>query len=297
MELSINSVSKRYKDKLAVNALSLELHDGIYGLLGPNGSGKTTLMRMITTVSTPTGGSITLNGEDIFALGEGYRDLLGYLPQNFGYYPSFTGRDFLMYFAALKGMTRFQAEERCDELLELTGLSHVAGKKLRTYSGGMRQRIGIAQALLNDPKILILDEPTSGLDPAERVKFRNIISSLSDGRIILLSTHIVSDVEYIADRIVLMKNGSAMLNDAADSICSAIDGMVWECAVSPKLAEELAAKHVVTNLHNSHDGDGAVLRIVSGTRPAESATPAEPKLEDLYLYYFRKELSDEPYKA
>ena len=166
MELSINSVSKRYKDKLAVNALSLELHDGIYGLLGPNGSGKTTLMRMITTVSTPTGGSITLNGEDIFALGEGYRDLLGYLPQNFGYYPSFTGRDFLMYFAALKGMTRFQAEERCDELLELTGLSHVAGKKLRTYSGGMRQRIGIAQALLNDPKILILDEPTSGLDPA-----------------------------------------------------------------------------------------------------------------------------------
>lgn len=170
MELSINGVSKKYKDKLAVNALSLELHDGIYGLLGPNGSGKTTLMRMLTTVSNPTGGSITLDGEDIFALGESYRDLLGYLPQNFGYYPNFTGRDFLMYFAALKGMTRFQAEERCDELLELTGLSHAASKKLRTYSGGMRQRIGIAQALLNDPKILILDEPTSGLDPARAGK-------------------------------------------------------------------------------------------------------------------------------
>lgn len=295
MELSINSVSKSYKDKLAVNALSLELHDGIYGLLGPNGSGKTTLMRMITTVSTPTGGSITLDAEDIFALGEGYRDLLGYLPQNFGYYPSFTGRDFLMYFAALKGMTRFQAEERCDELLELTGLSHVANKKLRTYSGGMRQRIGIAQALLNDPKILVLDEPTSGLDPAERARFRNIISSLSEGRIILLSTHIVSDVEYIADRIVLMKNGSAVLNDAADEICSAISGMVWECTVSPKAADELTTKHVITNLHNTHDG--VALRIVSEACPAENAVPAEPKLEDLYLYYFRKELADEPYKA
>ena len=295
MELSLNGVSKQYKDKLAVNSVSLSLHDGIYGLLGPNGSGKTTLMRMICTVSRPTGGSITLDGEDIGVLGESYRDLLGYLPQDFGYYPGFTGRDFLMYFAALKGMTKYQSQRRCDELLELTGLSKVAGKKLRTYSGGMRQRIGIAQALLNDPRILILDEPTSGLDPAERAKFRNIISSLSEGRIILLSTHIVSDVEYIADRIVLMKSGTAVLDDAAENICSAIDGKVWECVVSPDTADRLSAKHVVTNLHNTQGG--VSLRIVSDTLPTENAVSVEPKLEDLYLYYFREELSHESYKA
>lgn len=222
MELSLNSVSKQYKDKLAVNALSLTMHNGIYGLLGPNGSGKTTLMRMICTVLRPSGGSISLDGEDIIGLGESYRDVLGYLPQDFGYYPNFTGRDFLMYFAALKGLTKYQAEEKCGELLELTGLSEVAGKKLKTYSGGMRQRIGIAQALINDPKILVLDEPTSGLDPAERAKFRNIIGGLSKNRIILLSTHIVSDIEYIADRIVLMKNGEVSLEGAAESICGSI---------------------------------------------------------------------------
>lgn len=165
MELRVNSAAKRYKDKAAVDGLSLTLHEGIYGLLGPNGSGKTTLLRMLCTVLRPTEGSITLDGEDINVLGESYRDLLGYLPQDFGYYPNFSGWDFLMYFAALKGLPKYTAKERCDELLTLTGLSDVAGKKLRTYSGGMRQRIGIAQALINDPKILILDEPTSGIGP------------------------------------------------------------------------------------------------------------------------------------
>lgn len=295
MELCLNNVSKQYKDKLAVNALTLTLREGVYGLLGPNGSGKTTLMRMICTILRPTGGSINLDGEDITALDEGYRDLLGYLPQDFGYYPSFTGRDFLMYFAALKGLTRYQAEEKCAELLELTGLTGVADKKLRAYSGGMRQRIGIAQALINDPKILILDEPTSGLDPAERAKFRNIISSLSDGRIILLSTHIVSDVEYIADRIVLMKNGQAVLEDAGEDICNNISGMVWECGVPQREADRLAAEHVITNLHNTHDG--VQLRIVSEIRPTPDAVSVEPKLEDLYLYYFRQELKNEPDKA
>ncbi len=295
MELCLNNVSKQYKDKLAVNALTLTLREGVYGLLGPNGSGKTTLMRMICTILRPTGGSINLDGEDITALGEGYRDLLGYLPQDFGYYPNFTGRDFLMYFAALKGLTRYQAEEKCAELLELTGLTGVADKKLRAYSGGMRQRIGIAQALINDPKILILDEPTSGLDPAERAKFRNIISSLSDGRIILLSTHIVSDVEYIADRIVLMKNGQAVLEDAGEDICNNISVMVWECGVPQREADRLAAEHVITNLHNTHDG--VQLRIVSEIRPTPDAVSVEPKLEDLYLYYFRQELKNEPDKA
>ena len=200
-----------------------------------------------------------------------------------------------MYFAALKGLTKYQAEEKCGELLELTGLSEVAGKKLKTYSGGMRQRIGIAQALINDPKILVLDEPTSGLDPAERAKFRNIIGGLSKNRIILLSTHIVSDIEYIADRIVLMKNGEVSLEGAAESICGSISGMVWECAVAQAEADELIAKHVVTNLHNTHGG--VALRIVSEARPTADAVCAEPKLEDLYLYHFRRELGNEPYKA
>ncbi len=295
MELCLNNVSKQYKDKLAVNALTLTLHEGVYGLLGPNGSGKTTLMRMLCTVLRPSGGSITLDGENIRELGAGYRDKLGYLPQDFGYYPSFTGRDFLMYLAALKGLTRYQAEEKSVRLLELTGLAAVADKKLRSYSGGMRQRIGIAQALINDPKILVLDEPTSGLDPAERAKFRNIISSLSEDRIILLSTHIVSDVEYIADRIVLMKNGQAALEDTGENICSGISGMVWECCVPQREADRLTAAHVVTNLHSTHDG--VQLRMVSETRPTAQAVSVEPKLEDMYLYYFRQELENEPDKA
>ena len=295
MELCLNNVSKQYKDKLAVNSLTLTLREGVYGLLGPNGSGKTTLMRMICTILRPSGGSITLDGEDIRGLGAAYRDRLGYLPQDLGYYPSFTGRDFLMYLAALKGLTKYRAEEKCAELLELTGLSSVADKKLRSYSGGMRQRIGIAQALINDPGILILDEPTSGLDPAERAKFRNIISSLSEGRIILLSTHIVSDVEYIADRIVLMKNGQAALEDTGEDICSGISSMVWECCAAQREADRLAEAHVVTNLHNTHDG--VHLRIVSKTCPTADAVPVEPKLEDLYLYYFRQELENGPDKA
>lgn len=288
MELCLNSVSKKYKDKTAVNELSLTLHEGIYGLLGPNGSGKTTLMRMLCTVLRPTEGSITFDGEEIISLGESYRDLLGYLPQDFGYYPNFSGRDFIMYFAALKGLPKYRAKERCEELLKLTGLSDVADKKLRTYSGGMRQRIGIAQALINDPKILILDEPTSGLDPAERTKFRNIISGLSKGRIVLLSTHIVSDVENIADRIVLMKDGKAVLEDAAAHICSEVRGRVWECRVSQEEAMLLQAENLVTNLHNI--GNEVLLRIVSGSAPTMGALSVEPGLEDLYLYRFGQEV-------
>lgn len=287
MELCVNCVTKRYRDKTAVDGLSLTLHEGIYGLLGPNGSGKTTLLRMLCTVLRPSEGSLTLDGEDINALGEGYRDLLGYLPQDFGYYPNFSGRDFLMYFAALKGLPKYRAKQRCDELLALTGLSDVADKKLRTYSGGMRQRIGIAQALINDPKILVLDEPTSGLDPAERAKFRNIISGLSKGRIVILSTHIVSDVENIADRIVLMKNGKAVLEDSAAHICSEVRGLVWECTVSPSEAEALQREHVVTNLHNT--GSGVLLRTVSKAAPTAKAVSVEPRLEDLYLYRFSEE--------
>ncbi len=205
MELNIDRITKQYGPKIAVDRISLTLRPGVTGLLGANGAGKTTLIRMLCGILRPTGGSISLDGLDVST--EGYRAALGYLPQDFGYYPSFTGLDFLLYMAALKGMERSHARQRSLELLELVGLSEVGRKKIRTYSGGMKQRLGIAQALLSQPKLLILDEPTAGLDPKERVRFRTIIQEQGKESIVLLSTHIVSDVEHIADRILMVKDG------------------------------------------------------------------------------------------
>lgn len=205
MELQLDRVTKQYQNKIAVDRLSLNMQPGVIGLLGANGAGKTTLMRMICGILRPTGGTITLNGVDVTK--EEYRAQLGYLPQDFGYYPSFSGRDFLLYMAALKGLDKAAARRRSDELLELVSLSEQAGKKIKTYSGGMKQRLGIAQALLNEPKLLILDEPTAGLAPKERVRFRNLIADCGKNSIVLLSTHIVSDVEHIADRILMMRDG------------------------------------------------------------------------------------------
>ncbi|MBR4078436.1 MAG: ABC transporter ATP-binding protein [Oscillospiraceae bacterium] len=205
MELIIDRVSKQYKNHIAVDRVSARLHRGVYGLLGANGAGKTTLMRMLTGILTPTSGSITFDGMDVST--EEYRGILGYLPQDFGYYPEFTAMDFLLYLAALKGIPKSQAKRRAKELLELVSLQDVARRKIKTFSGGMKQRLGIAQALLNDPKLLILDEPTAGLDPKERVRFRNLIEQLGKDSIVLLSTHIVSDIEHIADEILLMRDG------------------------------------------------------------------------------------------
>ena len=211
MELIARNLSKRYRDKMAVDGVSLQLAEGINGLLGANGAGKTTLMRMLCGILKPTSGNITLDGVDVSR--EDYRAVLGYLPQDFGYYPDFTGMDFLLYLAALKGMSRPHAKRKAAELLELVGLSDVGKKKIRTYSGGMKQRLGIAQALLNDPRLLIVDEPTAGLDPKERVRFRNLLTELGKDTIVLLSTHIVSDLEHIANHMLMMSEGRIILDE------------------------------------------------------------------------------------
>ena len=221
MELNIDRVSKQYKNKIAVDRVSLRLHRGVYGLLGENGAGKTTLMRMLCGILKPTSGTIDFDGIDVSE--EAYRAVLGYLPQDFGYYPEFSARDFLLYFAALKGISAKQAKRRAEELLALVSLEDAAGKKIRTFSGGMKQRLGIAQALLNDPKLVILDEPTAGLDPKERVRFRNLIETLGKDSIVLLSTHIVSDIEHVADQVLMMKDGQMIYAGQFDDRCADLE--------------------------------------------------------------------------
>ena len=287
MELRLDRLTKQYKQKLAVARVDMELKCGVYGLLGANGAGKTTLMRMICDIQTPTSGEIFYNGQNIKKMGEEYRNVLGYLPQNFGYYPEFTAYKFLLYIASLKGLGKKQARLRALELLDMVGLCNERERKIKTLSGGMKQRLGIAQAMLNEPELLILDEPTAGLDPKERVRFRNLISSFSRNKIVLLSTHIVPDVEYIADEILVMKDGKFLHRGAPEVITREARGLVWECRVDSKDAVRYVEKYNVGNLKNA--GKETVLRIISDTRPMEGAAEAEPTLEDLYLYYFSEE--------
>lgn len=285
MELKIDRVTKNYGSKIACDRLSITLEKGVYGLLGANGAGKTTLMRMMCGILQPTSGTISYDGIDVSR--EEYRDVLGYLPQDFGYYPEFTARDFMMYIAALKGIPKNKAKAKTAELLETVSLRGEEKKKIKTFSGGMKQRLGIAQALLNDPKILVLDEPTAGLDPKERIKFRNIISRMGADRIILLSTHIVSDIEHIANTILVMKDGQLIHEGSLEDIISVIRGKVWECTVDSLTADGLSEKYPVINTRN--DGGNVFLRLVCDDKPCENAAGAEATLEDLYLYYFSEE--------
>ena len=289
MVLSLDRLTKTFGNKIAVDNLSMEMRPGVYGLVGANGAGKTTLMRMISAILEPTCGEVLLDGKSVADMGADYRDMLGYLPQDFGYYPHYTAKDYLLYIAVLKGIPRREAMKKSKQLLDSVGLRDVSNKKIRTFSGGMKQRLGIAQALLNNPRILILDEPTSGLDPKERVRFRNLISSFANDRIVLLSTHIVSDVEAIADRVFVMKNGRIVSDGSIHELLEEVEGHVWEIAVDPADTEKWEAETTVANLRR--EDDKTILRIISETTPADNAIRVSATLEDLYLYHFPTERS------
>lgn len=280
--LSVNHVMKKYGQFTALRDITLEFQNGVYGLLAPNGAGKTTLMKMLVTLIFPTKGEITWKGTNITDLDEDYRDLIGYLPQRFGYYKNYTPVQFLKYMAALKGLERTNAEQRIRMLLERVSLSDVADQKMRKFSGGMLQRVGIAQALLNDPRILILDEPTAGLDPKERVRFRNMLRELSGQRIVILSTHIVSDIETIADRIIMLKDHEVFCNETPDKVCGRLEGKIFEAPVD----SVIPVKHEV--LSERQSSRGTMVRFYS-EEYCESAAEVPPNLEDVFLTVYRDE--------
>ena len=281
--LAVNHVTKKYGNFTALEDISIEFTNGVYGLLAPNGGGKTTLIKMLVTLLFPTSGEILWDGVEITRLGEEYRDVLGYLPQNFGYYKNQSPRKFLGYLAALKGIDRMIAKQKVPELLQLVGLGNVMDKKMRKFSGGMIQRVGIAQAMLNDPKILILDEPTAGLDPKERVRFRNLISELAKDRIVILSTHIVSDIETVANRIIMLKDHKLLCNDTHSDICKTLQGKVYETWN----IENVTQPYFI--LTQRQEGGRTPVRFVCETECPE-AKPVTPNLEDVFLYVFRDEV-------
>jgi ABC-type multidrug transport system ATPase subunit len=287
VELVINGLGKRYRgDRWGLKGFDLTLAPGVAGLLGPNGAGKSTLMRMLATVTKPTEGSIAWNGEDVVRHPDGLRRVIGYLPQDFGTYPNLNPEEFLAYIAAAKGLERKAAARRIDLLLDLVNLADVRRRPLGGFSGGMRQRIGIAQALLNDPKLLIVDEPTAGLDPEERVRFRNLLSDLSGERIILLSTHVVSDVEAVATDLVLIANGRLLRRATPEALLASMDGRVWNHVVSSHELQTFRESHLVSGLIRR--ADGVHVRVVSERPPGPGSSPLAPSLEDAYLDALRR---------
>jgi ABC-2 type transport system ATP-binding protein len=287
MLLELNNITKKYDDTNVLYDVSFTLKPGVYGLLGSNGSGKTTLFRIICGVIKQNTGTVKYNHDDVQINPDAFRSVLGFLPQDFSYYPDFTGMKFMLYIAALKGINKNFAKKRSIELLKLVGLEDVKNKKIKKYSGGMKQRLGIAQAMINDPEVLILDEPTVGLDPKERVRFRNLISSFSENKIVILSTHIVSDVEYIADEILVLNQGKLENRGVSSELVNTINGDVWESVVEASKLKEMLARHVISN--QKHSANGTVLRIISKEKPTHNAQQVQPTLEDLYLYYFRED--------
>lgn len=289
--LEIDGVSKRFGDFYAVKNIQLQLEQGVYGLLGANGAGKTTFMRMICTLLNPSEGEIRYEGVQVERAGEQYRKILGYLPQEFGYYPQFTAEEYLLYIAALKGLKENYAKAKTKELLALVSLEKVKKKKIKTFSGGMKKRLGIAQAMLNDPKVLVLDEPTAGLDPKERIRFRNLISEMAENRIVLLSTHIVSDVENIANEILIMKDGRIQAAGSVEELTEKLQGKVWKCLMTHEEAAEVERKYPVCN--RKKEEGGILLTMISEHKPGGNAVTFSPSLEDVYMYYFGEEVSAE----
>ena len=282
MNLVIENVSKRYTAEVwGLREFSLSLSAGVVGLLGPNGAGKSTLMRILATISKPTGGKVLWNGTDIVHAPDGLRQVLGYLPQDFGVYPNLTPVEFLDYIAAAKGLTSGAARRRIDELLLLVNLDGERNQQLGGFSGGMKQRVGIAQALLNDPRLLIVDEPTAGLDPEERVRFRNLLSDLSGDRVVILSTHIVSDVEAVATDIAVIAKGGLIAHDAPEALLEGVQGHVWEWLVPSADLVSVRSRYKVSG--TIRRSDGVLCRVISAGPPSPEARPAEPSLEDAYL--------------
>lgn len=291
MELKLTELTKRFQDTTAVDHISCTLTSGVYGLLGVNGAGKTTLMRMLCTLFKPTEGRITWNGTDIFEMDREYRKLLGYLPQDFGYYPDFSVQDYLLYIASIKGLRPAYAKQRAALLLDQVGLAKVKNRKMKKLSGGMKRRAGIAQAMLNNPRILIMDEPTAGLDPNERIRFRNLISELAADRLVLLSTHIVSDIEYIAKEILMMKQGQFCVSGTADELIASMDEKVWTVRVKSDSVEACMENYKVANIKALQGG--AELRILSAQKPAPHAEEEEATLEDVFLHFFGEKAGEE----
>jgi ABC-2 type transport system ATP-binding protein len=288
MNLTISQLSKQYhRNFYGLKDFDLELTPGVIGLLGPNGAGKSTLMRMLATITRPTTGTIQWNGSDIVKSPDTLRAVLGYLPQDFGVYPNLTAVEFLEYMAAIKGLDARSARRRIDELLQVVNLVEAAKRPLGGYSGGMKQRVGIAQALLNDPQLLIVDEPTVGLDPEERVRFRNLLSDLSGERIILLSTHIVSDVEATATEIVIINHGRKLQHAAPEKLLQLLEGQVWQWTIPSETLHVLKQKHLISG--TLRRADGIQVRVVSASAPAPEAERVAPSLEDVYLREVRQE--------